>query len=115
MAHDHFQPELVLSMQEQKKLRSHLEQIDVAAFEANKQVLSKSVGRVDLNSFRKLATSAAIARAHWIAAAATLVDPSRTPTESEVTHLAKLRAGYIELSEAYEAMRRMVERGYVVL
>ena len=59
MAHDHFQPELVLSMLEQKKLRSHLEQIDIAAFEANKQVLSKSVGRVDLNSFRKLATSAA--------------------------------------------------------
>jgi hypothetical protein len=27
--------------------------------------------------------------------------------------LAALRAGYQELSEAYEALRRMVERGYL--
>jgi len=113
--HEHFQPETILSLQEQRKLRSNLEQIDVATFEANKSVLSKSVGKLDLTSFKKLATSAAIARAHWVAAAVALSEPSHTPSEEEVEHLAKLRATYRELAEAYEAMRRVVERGYVVL
>lgn len=114
-AHEHFQPELVLSLQEQRKLRSNLEQIDVAAFDANKDVLGKGVGKLDLSSFKKLATSAAIARAHWVAAAVALSDPSHSPTDPEIAHLAKLRAAYVELAEAYEAMRRMVERGYVVV
>jgi len=50
----------------------------------------------------------------WPAAVA-LSEPSHTPSGDEVDHLGKLRATYHELAEAYEAMRRMVERGYVVV
>ena len=39
---------------------------------------------------------------------------SRSPLSTEeVSRLQMLRTAYEELSEAYEAMRRMVERGYL--
>ena len=35
------------------------------------------------------------------------------PSPDQVGKLANLRTAYAELSEAYDAMRRMVERGYL--
>ena len=48
---DHFEPEANLDPQEQRALRAHLEQIDYAAFAANREVLAKVVGPADLNRF----------------------------------------------------------------
>ena len=113
MPSDHFQPEAAISPQEQRKIRGSLEHIDVAAFEANRQTIGRDIGRIDINTFKKLATNAATARAQWVAAATSLCEREHAPTEAEIVHLGSLRAAYVELSEAYEAMRRMVERGYI--
>ncbi len=109
---DHFEPEANLDPQEQRALRGHLEQIDYAAFAANKEVLAKTIGHADLARFQRLAVAAANARARWVAAAITLSQkPEASP--QEVAQLATLRAAYEELTEAYDALRRMVERGYL--
>jgi hypothetical protein len=34
------------------------------------------------------------------------------PTSAEIATLAGLRTGYEELSHAFEALRRLIERGY---
>ena len=62
---DHFEPEANLDPQEQRALRAHLEQIDYAAFAANREVLAKVVGHADLNRFQRLAIAAA---SHYVAA-----------------------------------------------
>jgi hypothetical protein len=113
MEHNRFQPELTLDPQQQKKLRAHLQQVDSAAFEANRQVLARTVGRIDLRTFQALATAAALARAHWVASALHVTEKGHCPSASEVAHLSALRAAFVELTEAYDAMRRMVERGYL--
>lgn len=113
MGQEHFKPSLVKDPQEQRKLVAHLEQIDFATFDANRVLLAKSVGRVDLGHFKRLANMAAAARASWVKEALAIADRGTTPTEAQVKHLAGLRSTYEELSEAYEGTRRMVERGYL--
>lgn len=109
---DHFEPEANLDPQEQRALRGHLEQIDYAAFAANKEVLAKTIGHADLARFQRLAVAAANARARWVNSAIALSQkPEAAP--QEVAQLATLRAAYEELTEAYDALRRMVERGYL--
>jgi len=110
---DHFEPEPQLDPQEQRALRAHLEQIDYAAFAANKEVLAKSIDHADLNRFQRLAIAAAQARGRWVAAAVALTEKQEAPTSQDTANLTSLRTTYDELTVAYEALRRMVERGYV--
>ena len=110
---DRFEPEPALDPSEQRKLRGHLEQIDYAAFAANRTVLAQSMGRTELGRFEHLAVAAAHARARWVSAAVTMTEKSPHLTHDQVTQLGALRRTFEELTEAYDAMRRMVERGYL--
>lgn len=110
---DHFQPDASSDPQEQRRLRAHLEQIDYAAFAANREVFSRALPQIDMARFERLALAAAGARAQWIAAAMSVADAGRPPTPEQAGKLAALRQGYEEMFDAYEAMRRLVERGYV--
>lgn len=110
---DHFEPEPTLDPQEQRRLRGHLEQIDYAAYAANREVVSHTLGRADLAKFQRLAVAAANARAKWVASAVAMTETAHTLTPAQISELAALRRAYDELTEAYEALRRMVERGYL--
>jgi hypothetical protein len=113
MGQEHFKPSLVSDPQEQRRLHAHLEKIDLATFEANRVVLARTIGRLDGAHMRNLASMAASARANWVNAALLISQHGVAPDGAQVEHLAQLRKTYQELSEAYEAMRRMVERGYL--
>ncbi len=110
---DHFEPEPQLDPQEQRALRAHLEQIDYAAFAANKEVLAKAIDHADPKRFQRLAIAAAQSRGRWVAAAIALAEKQEAPTPADTAALTNLRTTYDELTVAYEALRRMVERGYV--
>ncbi|WP_291843282.1 hypothetical protein [Maricaulis sp.] len=110
---DHFEPDLVEDPAEQRKRRGHLEQIDYTVFAANQAVIAKTIHHVGIEDFQNLALSASKARSAWVDAAMSAAR-SRSPlSPEEVSRLQLLRTAYEELSEAYEAMRRMVERGYL--
>lgn len=110
---DHFEPEAALDPHEQRQLRGHLEQIDYAAFAANLEIVAKVLGSTDLAKFQHLATAAANARARWVASAVTLAEAGSAPTPEQIGRVEQARKAFEELAEAYEAMRRMVERGYL--
>jgi hypothetical protein len=112
MALDHFEPE-DSDPAEQRKLRGHLEQIDYTAFAANREVIGQVLGHADPGAFQRLGAAAAVARARWIAEAVSLSEASPSVNADGAARLAQLRSAYEELSEAYEGMRRMVERGYL--
>ena len=52
-------------------------------------------------------------RARWVAASITLAEKPEAPAPQDIANLTTLRCAYEELTEAYEALRRMVERGYL--
>ena len=72
-----------------------------------------AVGRVDVHTFQRLGAACAQARGNWVSATLHMMEKSITPSEADITRLAALRSAYNELTEAYDALRRMVERGYL--
>ena len=110
---DHFQPGDDMDPQAQRALRGALEAIDFAAYAANKQVIGEILGRADVQKFQRLGMAAAAARSRWVAAALASTDGGALPSHEQVQKLAQLRMAYEELTEVYDAMRRMVERGYL--
>ena len=110
---DHFEPDDEVDPQAQRNLRGHLEQIDYTAYAANRRVLGATVVRADVEKFERLSLATALARAQWVAEALSMTEGGRMPSPDQVGKLANLRTAYAELSEAYDAMRRMVERGYL--
>jgi hypothetical protein len=110
---DRFEPESPLDPQDARKLRGYLDQIDYAAFAANREVVGHAMGRVDIAKFERLAIAAAQARVSWVAAALAMTESAHVPTPEQVGQLSALRSAYFELTAVYKAMRRMVERGYL--
>lgn len=112
-SHDHFEPEAVLDPQAQRRLRGHMERIDYTVYASNKEVISQMIGYADAAMFQKLAVSGAQARAQWIAASLAITQQPHAPDAGQTAKLVQLRTAYEELSEAYEGLRRLVERGYL--
>jgi hypothetical protein len=110
---DHFEPEESTDPKAQRQLRGHLEQIDYTAYAANRTVMNAVLAGVDAKKFERLALATAQARARWVATGIANGDPSRPATPDQIADLACLRSAYEELAEVYEALRRMVERGYI--
>lgn len=109
---DHFEPDNSLDLHEQRQRRGHLEQIDYASFAANKAVLARKPGALDLEAAQRLAVAAAHARAEWLALAIE-VSADGHPTREQIQAVAERRMAFDELCEAYEGLRRLIERGYV--
>jgi hypothetical protein len=113
---DHFEPSDA-DPQEQRRLRGHLEQIDYAAFVSNRevipQILGLGVNHSEPAAFQRLAVAAATARGRWIAEALKLTEAGVAVSAADAQRLVSLRVAFEELSEAYEGLRRLVERGYL--
>lgn len=109
---DHFEPQDT-DPHEQRRLRGLLEQIDYSAFIANREVIGQMLPKLDASMFQKLAVLTATARAKWVAESLRQSESGAPSTPDQIARLATARTAYEELAEAYEGLRRMVERGYV--
>ncbi|MEI7932410.1 MAG: hypothetical protein WCI21_05065 [Alphaproteobacteria bacterium] len=110
---DHFEPEMSDDPHVQKRMRAQLELIDYTAFVANREAIARDVGALDVAMIQRMAVSAAHARAAWVRRAIAISDSSALPTPQLINDLAQARAAFEELTAAYDAIRRLVERGYV--
>jgi hypothetical protein len=111
---DHFEPDDNADPRAQKQLRGHLEQIDYTAYAANRKVMSAALGDADVQQFERLGLGASYARAKWVATALAMSDRGAPPSIADIETLATLRRAFEELTAAYDALRRMVERGYLI-
>jgi len=111
---DHFEPQDT-DPQEQRRLRGLLEKIDYSAFVANREVIGQMLPKLDASMFQKLAVLTATARAKWVAEGLRQSESGAPSTPDQIARLASARAAYEELAEVHEGLRRMVERGYVII
>lgn len=109
---DHFEPQDA-DPQEQRRLRGLLEQIDYSTFIANREVIGQMLPKLDAAMFQRLAILTATARAKWVAESLRQSESGAPSTPDQIARLTSARTAYDELAEAYEGLRRMVERGYV--
>jgi hypothetical protein len=112
-SNDHFEPDGGRDPKEQRRLRGVLEQIDMIASSASRQTVGKLLGQVNAQAFEKIAEAAAHARVLWVATSLAIAQEGRPFTAEEVARVAEKRRAFEELTAAYEALRRLVERGYV--
>ena len=110
---DHFEPDDAMDPKAQRALRGQLEQIDYAAYAANRKVMAAALAGVDAKKFERVALAAAQARTLWVAKGIGATESGRPLSPAQLAEMEHLRAAYEELAEVYEAMRRMVERGYL--
>ena len=111
---DHFEPHDA-DPKEQRRLRGLLEQIDYSAFIANREVIGAMLPGLDAAVFQRLAVQTATARGKWVAEALRQSESGAPSTPDQIARLTSARTGYDELAEAYEGLRRMVERGYLTI
>lgn len=112
-SHDHFEPEAMLDPQAQRRLRGQMERIDYTVFASNREVIGQALGHADAAMFQRLAVAGAQARAQWMAASLRVAESAQAPDAAQVAKLAQHRQAFEELTEAYEGLRRLVERGYL--
>ena len=110
---DHFEPDDGVDPQAQRRLRGQLEQIDYAAYVSNREIIGQVLGPTDATKFQRLAVAAAQARAGWAKMALAIADSGQPASPQQIDKLADMRRAYQELADAYDGLRRMVERGYV--
>jgi len=110
-ADDHFEPDAQLDPHAQRRIRGHMEQVDYMAFVCNREVLG-GLGQAKAEAVQRLALATAKARARWVIKALE-ISAAGAPTTQQACELTALRTAYEELGEAYEGIRRMIERGYV--
>lgn len=111
---DHFEPQDI-DPQEQRRLRGLLEQIDYAAFVANREVVGQMLPALTAANFQRLAVMAATARAKWVAEGLRQSESGAPSTPDQIARLTSARTAFEELVEVYDGLRRMVERGYITL
>ncbi|MBK6704282.1 MAG: hypothetical protein IPG56_11365 [Caulobacteraceae bacterium] len=110
---DRFEPEVEPDPAEQRKLRGHLDQIDYVAYAANRAVVGQALASVELRAFERVAIATAHARANWITTVVKMTETGAALSAEQITQVAALRIAFDEMTEAYDAMRRLVERGYM--
>ena len=110
---DHFEPDETLDPHAQRQLRGKLEQIDYTAYLSNREVIAQVLGAADTEKFQRLGVASAQARTRWVAAALAATESGHPPSAQQIAALAQLRDAYEELTAVYDALRRMVERGYL--
>ena len=110
---DHFEPSENDDPKAQRLLHAALENIDYTAYAANRKQVAESLGKIDAEQFEKLAAAAAKARCQWIAEALRATADASIPDAQQIRKLSDLRTTFVELTEGYDALRRLVERNYL--
>jgi hypothetical protein len=95
-----------------RKLASFLEQIEVAVFTANREIIHRAIPDLDRDRFVHFAVSVAEARAGYAKLALDLTKNGRVPPKADLARLRDARESYEELMHAFEATHRLIKRGY---
>ena len=111
---DHLVSKEMLDRESARKLQKFLEETEMAIFSANREVIRKAVPELTRESFMAFAVRVAEARARYIKAALDL-SARQNPTPEDIAALKAAREASDELVQAFEATKRVIERGYTLL
>ncbi|MFC3677262.1 hypothetical protein [Ferrovibrio xuzhouensis] len=111
---DHLLSKDMLDREVTRKLQKFLEEVEMAIFSANREVIHKAVPELTRESFMAFAVRVAEARARYIKIALEL-STKTNPSPEDIARLKAAREGNDELVHAFEATKRVIERGYTTM
>lgn len=97
-----------------RKQQRFMSEIEVAIRDANRKIIHERIPDLDRQRFVTFATFVAQLRAEYLALALSLQANAGEPAgQSAIDALRMRRRAYLEGREAFAALERAVERGYV--
>jgi hypothetical protein len=111
---DHLVSKDMLDRDSHRKLQKFLEEIEMGIFSANREVMKKAVPELTRDSFMAFAVRVAEARARYVKIALELSTLSN-PAPDDIARLKAAREANDEMLHAFEATKRVIERGYTLL
>ncbi|MCW0233168.1 MAG: hypothetical protein OJJ21_06175 [Ferrovibrio sp.] len=111
---DHLVSKDMLDRESQRRLQKFLEEVEMAIFSANREVMKKAVPELTRDAFMAFAVRVAEARARYLKIALELSSLTN-PTADDIGRLKAAREANDELVHAFEATKRVIERGYTTL
>lgn len=112
---DRFMTKEMLDTNARRKLQKFMEDIEIAIYGANREVIHKAIPDLNRESFMAFAVRVAEARARYIKTALEIVAKGPVPSPEDLTRLKAAREANDELLHAFEAAQRLIERGYTDL
>lgn len=89
------------------------QELDAIIISANQQVLRKSLPNLSRDTITRLAVRVAELRGAYLAKALKVAVAQGAPDTAAITDLHNARLAFDEIREAFEAMERVIERGYL--
>ncbi|WP_341703885.1 hypothetical protein [Ferrovibrio sp.] len=111
---DHLVSKDMLDRESARKLQKFLEEIEMGIFSANREVIRRAVPELNRESFMAFAVRVAEARARYVKIALELSGKAN-PSLEDIARLRAARETNDELVHAFEATKRVIERGYTIL
>lgn len=111
---DHLVSKDMLDRESARKLQKFLEEIEMGIFNANREVIRKAVPELNRDSFMAFAVRVAEARARYVKTALEL-SGTPNPSAADIARLKAAREASDEMVHAFEATKRLIERGYTVV
>ena len=94
--------------------RRFLDELEHGIRMVNREIIHEKIPEITKDYFLKMAVMTSRVRAEYLGAAFELVESSSlVPSEEVVAELRAKRERYEEAVEAFEALKRAIERGYV--
>ncbi len=88
------------------------DRMDRTILEANKRVLKGKLPDVTLDTITKMAVRISELRASYLAKALSIAEMQGQPSKEAIEDLQDRRVAFEEMREAFEALERVIERGY---
>jgi hypothetical protein len=91
------------------------EGLDAVIMSANQEVLRNKIPNLNRDLFTRLAVRVAELRGGYLAKALKVADAPGVPDVTAIDELRLARFAFDEMREAFEALERVIERGYAKL
>ena len=111
---DHLMTREMLDKRALHALAAFRDEVEMAIFSANTEIIGRETPNLTRDTFLKLAVAVAEARARYIKVAVEVAGMAgKKPPREMIDALAEARRTYDEITHAFQAVERVIERGYI--
>jgi len=102
----------VLDNTAQKRLHRFQERLAKIVISSNHELIGKALPVIKADSFARLSVKTTNARVQYLSQIMKITELDGNASEEDIAELARRRLAYEELTQAFEALERLIERGY---
>ena len=104
-----------LDPKKQHALLQFRQDLDAVILSANQQILKRKLPNFDQDTMIRLAVRVAELRGEYLAKAISIADAEGPPSIAAIDELRLCRFAFDEMREAFDAIERVLERGYATV